>query len=80
MTTGMASSSLDDVAARHPEWHAWLALYRDARRACEDDAWAEAPASAGDAGTPPFLAGSQILVAPARVPMFPGDLPRQRDR
>jgi FdhE protein len=67
MTTSMASSSLDDVAARHPEWHAWLALYRDARRACDDSAWADDVASAHDPAAPPFLTGSRITVAPARV-------------
>jgi FdhE protein len=67
MTTRMASSSLDDVAARHPEWHAWLALYREARGACEDGAWADGLLASLDGGAPPFLAGSRLTAPPARV-------------
>ncbi|HYE90892.1 MAG TPA: formate dehydrogenase accessory protein FdhE [Terriglobales bacterium] len=61
-------SPLDDVASRHPEWHVWLALYREARAACDEAAWREAAAvTPHEAAGAPLIAGAVLTVDPGRA-------------
>jgi FdhE protein len=63
------ASPLDDVARRHPEWHAWLALYREAREAAADPAWsaAVATATANPSREAPAIAGAAFTVESGRM-------------
>lgn len=67
MTASAQASPLDDLAARHPEWHAWLALYREARGACDDEAWTDAVPEPVGIGSAALITGTTFAVDGARA-------------